>query len=148
MMGWDSYAQPHLERALRMIEGAEVLVVGFTMFAERLLLDTRSTDAVPPMIGVVPPVASVEERLTELRRTRPQFPPPERFYFFIWPRRIATFEQSGLWQRIVLRVLEAGHAQAGGDCNRALERLYQLEQEEIQEALQGARYQTLWQRRH
>lgn len=147
MTDWETYARPHLTRALRMIAEAEVLVVGFTMFAERLLLDTRSTDAVPPMIQVVPPVASVEERLTELRRTRPQFPPPERFYFFIWPLRIATFEQSGLWQRMVLRVLEAGHAKVGGDCNHALERLYQLEREDVQEALQGARYQTIWQRR-
>lgn len=98
------------------------------------------------MVAVVQPVASVEERIKELLKIRPQFPPPEDFSFFLWPRRIATFELQGVWPRIVQRCLDSGHARIAGDCNQALERLYQLERGAIRDAIRGLRYQTIWER--
>src|SRR5215216_2860400 len=61
------------------IARADVLIVGFRTFPERLLIDARSNDAAGPMARVVEPLGGVEERMHWLGRTRPQFGLPERF---------------------------------------------------------------------
>jgi hypothetical protein len=43
------------------------------MFPERLIVDTRHTDSDGPMVEVVEPVATVEERFFWLGQRRPSF---------------------------------------------------------------------------
>lgn len=145
-MDMDNFISINLQQVTRAVEAADVLIVGFTLFPERLLADTRWSSYDPPMIKVVAPVASVEERLVELRELRPRFPDPERFIFFVWPRGIATLESLGVWERIVQRCNASGHADVQEACRVALKELRRLEREEIIQAIHGSRYRSLWAR--
>ena len=145
-MELDEFVRNNIARALQAVDAADVLAVGFVLFSERLLVDMRTTDQDPPMIKVVQPLGSVEERIRELRKTRPRFPRPQSFLFFMWPKSIRTLEEQGVWQRIVQRCLTPGHQEVAEECDRALEGLRQLERAEYQEAIGGAKYRTLWTR--
>lgn len=145
-MDMDNLISINLEQVTRAVDAAEVLVVGFTLFPERLLVDTRWSGYDPPLIKVAAPVSSVEERLKELHELRPRFPDPERFVFFVWPKSVATLESLGVWERIVQRCSAPGHEGVQEGCRVALSELHRLEREEIGQAIHGPQYRSLWAR--
>lgn len=141
------YMQANLAKMFEIVDTAEVLTVGFSLFPERLLTDFRSSDLEPPLIEVVQPVGSAEERIREIRRRRPTLGTPERFFFFMWPRSVQAFVDFGLWGRIADRVEATNHPGLGNSVNEALAVLRQLERDEKLQAIRGPRYRTLWQRK-
>ena len=80
----------NLSEIHRLIDTAEVLIIGFTLFPERLLVDARYDAQEGPLIMMVPSVSSIEERREYLRGLRPRFALPERIMFFIWPKPVAS----------------------------------------------------------
>lgn len=145
-MDLDEFMSINLQRVYDAIETAEVLAVGFSLFPQRVFLDPRFSEDEPPFISVVEPVESAEDRVQWLRRIRPQFAAPSQVHFFVWPRRIGSLESMGVWQRLVQRCLNSGHGSAAGACNQVLDELYKLERHQIQEAIHGASYRSLWER--
>lgn len=145
-MDMDNLININLEQVTQAVDAADVLAVGFTLFPERLLVDTRWSSYDPPLIRVVAPVASVEERLKGLRELRPRFPDPERFIFFVWPKSIVTLVSLGVWERIFQRCSAPGHEGVQEGCRVALAELHRLEREEIGQAIHGSRYRSLWAR--
>lgn len=145
-MDMDSFVKQNLEEVVHAIAGGDVLVVGFPFFPERLLVDTRRRSADPPVIRVVGPVARLEERLDQLRKLRPRFGEPRRFVFFVWPKRLETLQQLGVWEHIVKRMVDPDHPAAAGECAQALRELTELERVALGRAVTGEGYQTLWQR--
>ncbi|MBI4302491.1 MAG: hypothetical protein HY664_07785 [Chloroflexi bacterium] len=144
----DNDVQIDMDQITQVVEAAEVLVVGFALFPERLLLDFRHNPFEGPLIKMVPPVTSVEERLVQLKKLRPRFGAPERFMFFIWPKSVASFEKSGVWNQIVSRCLaEAeGLANMAKTCEDVYSALMAREKEEVVNALVGKNYETIWKR--
>jgi hypothetical protein len=67
----------------KVVDLCDVFTVVFGLFAERLLVDTRCEGEEGPLVALVEPVASVEERFFWLGQRRPAFGPPERFMFFL-----------------------------------------------------------------
>jgi hypothetical protein len=134
-----------LEELRKVVDHADVFTIGFRMFPQRLIVDTRSHGDIPPMIRVVEPVSTVEERFFWLGKERPQFAVPERFTFFIWPHSIRFFEDSGLGDLIRHRVYPIDP-----DCGRQMaESLYKLivlERRAERDAITGRHYETLWER--
>ena len=65
------YMRSNLDRMFEIVDTAEVLTIGFSLFTERLLTDFRSSDLEAPRIKVVQPLGSAEERMKELKRQRP-----------------------------------------------------------------------------
>jgi hypothetical protein len=126
------------------LENADVFAIGFANFAERLLVDTRRNDDIGPMVRVVEPLASVQERYFWLGRERPSFGAPQGFAFFAWPHSIGFLEQSGIWERIHERTGAATDAAAALQCDNSLEDLKALERVAIQDAIRGRRYVSLW----
>lgn len=143
----DNFIKVNMAQITRAVDTADVLVVGFTIFPERLMVDNRHDYHDPPMIKVVRPVSSVEERIAELRELRPRFPAPERFIFFVWPKRVATLVEMGIWRRITQRCLSSGHWDVSRQCEEALRELNKLESEEIFQAIKGQKYQSIWERK-
>ncbi len=141
------YMRANMAKMLEIVDSAEVLTVGFSLFPDRLLMDFRSSDLEPPLIEVAPPAGSAEERVREIRRRRPSLGAPERFFFFMWPRSVQAFVDFGLWQRIADRVEAINHAGLGVGVPKTLEALRQLERDEKVQAINGPRYRTLWQRK-
>ena len=123
------------------IERADVLIVGFRGFAERLLVDSRSNEASGPMAQVVAPLGGVEERMHWLGRNRPQFGLPQRFTFFVWPHSVGFLEETGLAGTLFASV---GAGDGSRQLAEALEELHRLERAARRDAVNGDRWRTLW----
>ena len=136
-----------LEEIRRVVDNADVFTIGFRMFPERLIVDARTSDTIGPMVRVVEPVASVEERFFWLGTERPSFGAPENFTFFMWPHSVRYFEESGLGQMIRNRVYGLGFEQVGAEMAEAVVRLNALEQQATFDAIHGRNHHTLWERK-
>lgn len=147
MQEMDAFITQNVARALEAVNEAEVLVLGFWMFSERLLVDFRSSAEDPPLIRVVPQVQSAQQRLRELRVLRPRFESPRRFYFFVWPRSLRVLDGRGVWPRLVDRCAQSGHPKVADDAALAWNVLEELERRHLAAAVTGQGYRTEWQRR-
>jgi hypothetical protein len=126
------------------IPRADVFAVGFPGFEERLLVDTRSNHEARPLVRVVAPLGSVQERYTWLARERPSFGPPENFVFFVWPHSIGYFVESGLWQLVLDLVDACDDSDVERQCNDAFDHLSTLERNALMSALRGSNHVSLW----
>jgi len=135
-----------LAEARRAVAHCDVFAIGFRLFPQRLLVDTRWREDEGRLVAVVEPVATVEERFFWLGQKRPRFGPPQRFTFFIWPHSIPFLERCNIIEGIRQRC----QPQKWQDVNRqvgvALEELKRLERQAIQDAIRGRNYHTLWSR--
>jgi hypothetical protein len=125
---------------------ADVLTIGFTTFAERLLIDARSNSSDGPMVAIVGPVGTVQERYHWLGRHRPSFGAPEAFSFFVWPHTVRTMRE-----RDVLAVMRDRLAATSSDApavlEKVLERLGELEADAFRAAVRGDEpWHSLWER--
>jgi hypothetical protein len=128
------------------IEDSDVFGIGFRLFPDRLLVDTRFSDQDSVFIAVVPKVDSMQERFFWLGQQRPRFGMPERFAFFFWPHSIAFFEESGMAKRIKERLLESGWDNAATMFEETLADLRQRELEGTLTAISGQSHHTIWER--
>jgi len=126
------------------VANADVFAAGLRLFPERLLIDTRHDDREMPMVAIVDPVESVQERFFWLGQHRPSLGMPKSFMFFFWPHSVRFLEESGLWAKICDRVVASGFAGARETCDAALSDLITRERAATVDAIQGHRYQTLW----
>ncbi|HYM16023.1 MAG TPA: hypothetical protein VEZ14_10730 [Dehalococcoidia bacterium] len=126
------------------VANADVFAVGFRVFPERLLIDTRHDEREMPMVAIVDPVGSVQERFFWLGQHRPTLGMPQSFMFFFWPHSARFLEESGLWATIRKRVESSGFSGAGETCEAALRDLTARERAANVDAVRGQRYQTLW----
>jgi hypothetical protein len=131
------------------VNNADVFAIGFRLFPERVLIDTRSDDSDPtgpcatPMVAIVDPVGTVQERFFWLGQHRPTLGMPENFMFFFWPHSIGYLEESGVWDEIRTRL--QAHAGASETCDAALRDLLERERAASVEAIFGSnRYHTVW----
>lgn len=126
------------------LERADLVVIGFHAFAERLLLDARSSPAEGPLVAVVAPVASVRERHAWLERHRAAFGQPDGFTFATWPHSIAFLRDDGILAPMSARMAAVSN-EAELAMSRALARLRVLERRALREAVRGGpAWETLW----
>ena len=132
-----------LDDALRVIDEADVVVIGFAWLADRLLVDARRSGSSGPYVRVVTPVRTPQERIRQLRELRPGFNDPESFVFLPWSGRVDSFVEAGLYQRIVDRCRD--DEPALGDCHTALKKLEELDRDDLRQAIRGGdKYHTLY----
>jgi hypothetical protein len=131
----------------RVVDTCDVFTVGFRLFPQRLLVDTRFNAEEGPLVSVVEPVATVEERFFWLGQKRPRFGMPQRFAFFIWPHSIAMLEELGLGERIRGRCRSALWPQGDAQVDEAFSQLRALERQTVLDAIRGRNCHTLWPRR-
>ena len=134
-----------LEATMRAIREADVVVIGFGWLSERLLIDGRRNESVGPYVRVVEPVRSPQDRVRQLRKLRPGFGDPESFVFFPWAGRVDSFVAAGLFERILDRC--DGDQTAADDARTALRKLFELDREDMRQAIAGGeKYHTLYER--
>ena len=126
------------------IKDADVFTIGFRLFPERVVIDTRYDERETPMVAIVDPVESVQERFFWLGQHRPSLGMPKQFMFFFWPHSIGYLEESGVWAQVRERVLASHFEGAPETCDAALRDLLERERAATVDAITGARYQTLW----
>jgi len=136
-----------LEELRKVVDTCDVFTMGFRLFPERLIVDTRADAQAGPMVEVVEPVSTVEERFFWLGQRRPSFGVPRQFMFFVWPHSIGYLEESGIMDRIRQRINTADKAgQVEEQVERAMRKLILLEQRATRDAILGRNYHTLWER--
>lgn len=140
----DSDFSIDLSEVLRNVESAEVLALFFPLLRKTLLVDSRTTELDPPLIAVVPMVATPDERFKSLQRLRPRLPRPESITFIPWPKYVGAVRRLGVAERLVRRFAQAGQRDAVLRCQRAFRELERLERRELFEAICGDNYESLW----
>jgi hypothetical protein len=129
------------------VDTAEVLIVRFPFFEQRLLVDLRSNPTDPPVVALLPQASAIEERFRSVKQARPRLPVPDRIISFQWPRHVEVLAAAGVWDRIVRRLLSSGHSGLESRCEAAWREMQQAERHEVMRAIRGdQRYETLWER--
>ncbi|MCK9517823.1 MAG: hypothetical protein M0R74_02170 [Dehalococcoidia bacterium] len=126
------------------IQSGDVITLRFVAVGHRLLLDFRTTELDGPLVKVVEPVKSIEERYRSLRRMRPRFGSPEKIVSVWWPRFSASLRTTGIWEEVMKRVSETGHVDAVRRAEEALDELIRLEAEQQRQAILGTGFRTIW----
>lgn len=138
--------QVDLEAVNELLERADVLTVGFQLFPARLLIDTRTNDSEGPLVAIVGPVQTVQERYLWLGKHRGGFGAPEAFSFFVWPHTVHSLAVRDILAPLRAR-LERVSNQAGDALAESLQRLQRMETEAMRAAIRGEEpWQTVWQR--
>ena len=97
-----------IEAVRENIAEAEVVTLYFPFLRKTLLVDTRSTERLGPMVRLVPMARSTAERFESLQRLRPELPKPESITMIPWGRRVASLRAAGVWDRLLARLSESG----------------------------------------
>jgi hypothetical protein len=127
------------------LTSADVLVIGFTLFSERLLVDCRTNADTGPMVAVVEPLGGVQERYHWLGRYRGIFGMPEAFSFFAWPHTVRSLEERNILAKLRER-LAANSSDGAELLDRALAKLREMEDVAFRQAVAGeGPWKTLWQ---
>ena len=128
----------------QIVKHADVFAAGFRLFPERLIIDTRHDDKEMPMVAIVDPVSTVQERFFWLGQHRPSLGLPKDFMFFYWPHSIRYLDESGVWGRICRRIVSSGFEGAAETCAAALQDLIARERQANMDAIRGHHFETLW----
>lgn len=129
-----------------LLRRADVLAIGFTLFPERLLIDTRTSDEEGPLVAIVAPVATVQERYLWLGKHRGNFGAPEAFSFFTWPHTVRGMRERDILGPLRSR-LSAVSNDGGHMLDQALAKLAGLEQNAIREAINGGEsWRAVWEK--
>ena len=128
----------------KLIDEADVFVVGFGNFPERLLVDARGDERETPLVQVVEPVGSAQERVRRLVRRRPSLGKPKSFSFFAWPHSPRFLVQSAIWDAIQKRVAVDQEPEVRVQCELAIKQLENLDMAAMLAVLKGENCVTLW----
>lgn len=129
----------------RVIDAAEVVVIGFPFCAERLLLDLRPDGLSGPLIQLVEPVDSASERTAWLNGRRPGLGAPAQIIFFLWPHSLAFLRESDALARVCERVRRDQGVDVTDDIESALASVRAREVAHAAAAITGAEgFETLW----
>jgi len=125
---------------------ADVITVHLLYFRETLLLDARTSANEGPLARVRPAVDSIDERIKDLRNLRPRFGKPESLTYVPWPKYVISLKESGVWDVLVDRMVQAGNARIEEELERLYRRLRVDEWNEFRHAISGKGYKKIWAR--
>jgi hypothetical protein len=129
------------------IDSAEVVVVIFSALGQCLVMDGRHTNEEPPEMSVSPPLGSGKRRLRELNQARPNIPEAQRLVGIPWGGSVNALVRSGVWDRLVKRMVESGFEGLEETCQGRLDRLYEWERTAVVTMIRGqGPFRTLWPR--
>ena len=127
----------------KLLTGADLITIGFTLFPERLLVDTRKNDGEGQFADMVEPVANVQERYMWLGKHRSGFGAPEGFAFFVWPHTVRGLIERDLLAPLKHRLTD----EALADLEVALATAVELERQAMIEVVKGSdRWPAVWER--
>jgi hypothetical protein len=126
------------------LDTAEVVALYFPLLRKTLIVDARSNAVDAPMVKIVEMVGTAEERFRSLRRLRPRFPKPDSLTLIPWPKYVESLVTLGMWQHLVARFVNLGFPDMVRECEACYDELLALEKEEIQRALAGDNYKSVW----
>lgn len=139
--------QIDIEALNKTLRESDLLVLNFLAFPDRMLIDPRSTDIDGPLVAIVAPVATPQERFAWLGKNRPGFGPPKGFAFVPWPHSVRMLRDNDYLAPMRERLAAVSH-EAGAALEDVLNRLAIRELEGVREIIRGgAEWMTLWPRK-
>ena len=138
--------QVDFDEVRRLVDTADVFVIGFGTFQNRLLVDTRSNATEMPLVQAVKPISSPRARLAWLARRRPSLEEPESFTFIPWPHSIGFLADTGIWGKICTSVSADIEPDVQAQCELAFQELQNLDRDATLDILKGENCLTLWPR--
>ena len=130
----------------KVLEQSDIITVGFTLFAERMLVDTRTNSTAGVFCQIVEPVGTVQERYAWLGRHRGTFGAPEGFAFFVWPHTVRMLVTDDVLAPLRDR-LERIEPGSGSALDLALKEATRLEWAGMARMISGGEgWQAIWQR--
>ncbi len=139
----------HIDRdeIIKAVQTADVITFRFPTVPDRLLIDNRFTEVDPPLVRLVEPAGSVEERFKSLKKLRPRFRLPDKINAIAWPLTVRALKETGVWDAMMERIHDAGFHDASDRYAWVLRDLMARERRELAAAVRGGeRYQSLWER--
>lgn len=129
----------------KLLTEGDLITIGFTLFPQRLLIDTRFNAAEGQWVGIVEPVASVQERYLWLGKHRGSFGTPSGFAFFVWPHTVRHLVESGALAPLRARLT----SQAAEELDRAVDEALEMERRAMVDAVRGAaHWPAIWEAPH
>ena len=126
----------------KLLTQGDLITIGFTLFPLRLLIDTRTNDTDGQWVGLVEPVASVQERYLWLGRHRGSFGPPQAFSIFVWHHTVRRLIERQLQRTLRQRL----SPEASAALDSALDSALDLERQAIVAAVRGSEaWPAIWQ---
>lgn len=135
-----------VDGVFKFIENAEVLAVFFPKFGQSVVIDVRPKEGEPPLIRVVPMARSIADRLRSIKRMRPALPRPQDIVAVPWVGYVDGMKTSGLWDKVVSRIEQAGYPESVNAAEKAFDELIRMERRELAQLIMGEQYETLWAR--
>ena len=120
------------------------LLFRFSTIPLRLFVDFRTAPEEGPAVHVLPPAASVKERMASIRTVRPGMPRPKRINIVAWPLRIGALDRLGVLAAIRSRLGDLDGFDALKALDAAFDELDRAEADEVRRAITGEGYKTLW----
>lgn len=125
----------------KLLTEGDLITIGFTLFPQRLLVDTRFNANDGQWVGIVEPVASVQERYLWLGKHRGSFGTPNGFAFFVWPHTVRHLVESGALAPLRARLT----SQAAEELDAAVEQALEMERRAMIDAVRGAQHwPSIW----
>ena len=135
-----------LNQVLSGIAEAEIITIFFPLLRRALVIDTRHNESMGHMVGVLPQVGSMEERIAVIERMRSQFGKVRSILGIPWIKSINSLREQGIVERLVERLSdsEMSSSTAHEMVRDAITELAHVEHQAFIALIRGEGYQTLW----
>lgn len=136
-----------LSQVLSGIAEAEIITIFFPLLRRALVVDTRHDEkGMGHMVGVLPQVGSMEERIAVIEGMRPQFGKVRSILGIPWLKSINSLREHGVVERLVNRLSssEMTTPMAQEMVRGAVTQLAKVEHLAFIALIRGEGYQTLW----
>ncbi len=136
-----------MKEVKELIQTSDILLIRFATVDKRMLIDSRTNEAIGPKILSVGRASSVEARFRELKTLRPQFPLPDHIMSFYWPKSVSSMRTMGVIDMIADRFRSSGYRSEAEYCYEVLSNLEKRERSQLVSAITGEGYNTIWQKK-
>ena len=135
-----------VQQMISAIDDAEVISIFFPLLRRALIIDARSSPDQPPLITLMPQVASVEERIAMIEAQRPGLGKVRAILAVPWLRSVRELGERGIVPVLVERLAKSGLSPevSRPRLEKALDRLWRVERLAFASLIRGEGYQTIW----
>ena len=143
----DKEFERQMQEVLDGVKTAEVVCIIFPHLSQCLVFDGRYTPEEPPRLAVSPPLGSIQRRLRQLNQARPYLPKVTQLTTIPWTEPVASLVRSGIWERLMARMIDSGFTSAVASCQAVLDELRAWEYRANVAMIRGhGPYHTIWSR--
>ena len=135
-----------VQQMISAMDDAEVISIFFPLLRRALIIDARRSPDQPPLITLMPQVASVEERIAMIEAQRPGLGKVRAILAVPWLRSVRELGERGIVPVLVERLAKSGLSPevSRPRLEKALDRLWRVERLAFASLIRGEGYQTIW----